>query len=865
MTSVYTATTKSATASTTKRYTGLASGLDTDEIVKGMTSSTRNKIAKQLQDRQILSWKTDSYRSISKKLIAFSEKFISFSSSNNLFSEKFFENATITSKGSNAAAISATGSPDGLKGLSILSVDELASTANFMTTKNASKQEFSSGEMNFTDGGRTVNTLAGETINLKYDGKYYNVTIDKNFQGDTAGAIKIAFNDALNKVKLADGVTTLDTLVKIDASGNDITLSSTDATKLLSVVGGSGSSLKALGITAGASTEKAPITGKIETANMTEQIVFNDIIKNKSMTFDLNGIQKKIQFTDKKFNSVEEFRQHLQTELDNSFGANKINVGLNSSSNGLKFSTTDSTSILTFAGGDLGLTGNKGILNMEAKSSNRLRIDRPLSEVGSALGIADPTEVTDDKGNKIIGYKITVNGKNFTFSKDKAISEVINEINNSDAGINIKYLSTTDKFSVVATETGAQGKVDINDALGGGNLMSTLLGYNMDEFDKNAGLTKKLSELPGLMPNKDGKYVLSIDNKEFSFTPDQTMQNVINTINGDDVDAKVTIAYGAKKFTITDDGGDSTRKIQIGGNLKDVLLGTSYNAKSGTDAKLKVSYDGGPATTLIRSNNSFTLDGANITINSKFSSGDPITFTSKQNSDEILKGIKEMVTAYNEVVDLVNKEVSTKRDRKYSPLTAEQEDGMTESQVKDWNEKAKAGMLFGDSELQSLSTELRFAFSFAVPEVGNISDFGITTASAYKDNGKIVIDETKLKAAIEERPDDVKKLFTMPKSTAPGATDSDAGIMNRVKKLLDKYASTTGEKGSLIKLAGLENSITTMDSSLYKQMTSIDTKVTALKKTLTTQEDRYYSQFTALEKYISQMNAQSSWLTQQSK
>lgn len=860
MTSVNTAT--STSNSSTKRYTGLVSNLDTDSIVKGMTSSTRNKIAKQLQDRQILSWKTDSYRSISKKLIAFSEKFISFSSSSNLFSEKFFENATITSKGSNSAAISATGTPDGLKGLSILSVDELASAASFMTTKNASNQEFSTGEMNFTDGGRTINNLAGETINLKYEGTYYNVTIDKNFSGTTPDSIKKAFNDALQNVKLADGVTTLATLVKMEAVGSEVTLSPADTGKSLSVVGGSRSSLKALGITAGASySSSAPIKGEVKAENMTQQIVFNDIIKNKSMTFDLNGIQKKIQFTDKKFSSVNEFKDYLQAELDKSFGSNKIKVDLNSSSNGLKFSTTDSTSILTFVGGDSGLTGNKGILNMETKSSNRLRLDRPLSEVGSALGISDPTEVTDDKGNKIIGYQVTVNGKNFTFSKDKAISEVINEINNSDAGVNIKYLTTTDKFSVTATETGSHGKVSISDAAGGGNLMSTLLGYNMDEFDNSTGLTKKLSELPGLIPNKDGNYVLSIDNNEFSFTSDKTMDDVIATINAD-VGANVTIAYGAKKFTITDDGNDATRKIQIGGNLRNLLLG--YNSKSGTDAKMTVSYDGGPATALTRSSNAFTLDGANIAINSKFSSGDPITFTSKQNTDDMLKTIKDMVTAYNEIVDLVNTEVSTKRNRNYAPLTAEQEDGMTESQVKDWNEKAKAGMLFGDSQLQSLSTELRFAFSFAVPEVGNISEFGITTASSYKDNGKILIDENKLKAALEERPDDVKKLFTMPKSTAPGATDNDAGIMNRVKKIFDKYAATTGEKGSLIKMAGLENSVTTMDSSLYKQMASIDLKVADLKKTLTTQEDRYYSQFTSLEKYISQMNAQSSWLTQQS-
>ena len=63
---------------TSKGIGGLATGLDTDEIIKGMTIGIRSKIAKQLQSKQLLTWQTDAYRSISSKLIDFSKKYLTY-------------------------------------------------------------------------------------------------------------------------------------------------------------------------------------------------------------------------------------------------------------------------------------------------------------------------------------------------------------------------------------------------------------------------------------------------------------------------------------------------------------------------------------------------------------------------------------------------------------------------------------------------------------------------------------------------------------------------------------------------------------------------------------------------------------------
>ncbi|WP_027399716.1 flagellar filament capping protein FliD [Anaerovorax odorimutans] len=749
--------------STRKGVSGVVSGLDTDEIVKGMTSGTRSKIASLLQSKEILTWKRDSYRSISSKLIAFSEKYMSFSSTSNILSNSFFQNSTISAIGENSSCVSVTGDPKSVQGLSIESIDQLATYENFISNKNASSHALLTNDIDLSAAGRTVNNLAGETINLSYEGKIYNVTIDKDFTGTTASEISDAFNAALSKIELSDG-STLDSKIEMKDGGDGSTIEiiSKDGNEV-SVSAGSKSALTALGISTGASSTSSsdPITGTL--GDITSQIVFNDLIKGKSMIFDYNGIQKTITFSDTKtYSNIGELKAELQSQLDTAFGAGKITVagsGEDGEVGSLSFTTTNDSSILTFVNADKELAGLKGIFNTETYTSNRLNLYKPISDMATELGLTP-----NGDGN----YVMNVNGKEFTFDGSKSIKNVIDTINSSNAGVSIKYLSVTDKFSVSATDSGSLGNVNISDT--SGNLASILIG----------------------------------------------------------------------------------------------TAGTDYNINEGKDAVMKISYDGGVTESeLIRNSNTFSIDGANITLNSTFSEGDAVTFTSKQNADDMVKVIKDMVNDYNEIIELVNTEVSTKRNRDYKPLTNEQEEGMTDSQIEEWNKKAKAGMLFADSDLRTLTSELRFAFSFAVPNSGSISDIGLSTSSNYQDNGKILVDEEKLKKALEERPDEVKNMFTMPKSTESTATQYDAGIMTRVKGIFDKYSAKMGEKGIFIKKAGLENSYLTLDSDIYKSMKEIDEQVERLSTSLKAEEDRYYTQFTALEKYISQMNTQSSWLTDQ--
>ena len=83
---------------------------------------------------------------------------------------------------------------------------------------------------------------------------------------------------------------------------------------------------------------------------------------------------------------------------------------------------------------------------------------------------------------------------------------------------------------------------------------------------------------------------------------------------------------------------------------------------------------------------------------------------------------------------------------------------------------------------------------------------------------------------------------------------------------MKKYVNTLGSwesKGILVKKAGAESSpISLTENYMYKQLQDINKAITKLQSRLETERDRYIKQFTSLETLISQMNSQSSGLSQ---
>lgn len=256
-----------------------------------------------------------------------------------------------------------------------------------------------------------------------------------------------------------------------------------------------------------------------------------------------------------------------------------------------------------------------------------------------------------------------------------------------------------------------------------------------------------------------------------------------------------------------------------------------------------------------RSTNSFTYEGMTITLNSTMeASSTPSKITVTRDTDSIVKGIQEFLSAYNEMIDTISglyKADPVYKD--YPPLTDDQKSGMSDREIEKWEEKSQEGLLRSDQHLGRILTSLRSAM-YTKPSGSSLAiyDLGIST-SFYATEGHFVESTTgpSLKEMVEKDPDAVMKLFA-----------GENGIMSLVNDAIDQAAKTSsGSPGYLTRTAGHNSYDTT--SSIYKQIKSINSQLESLETRYWSEYDRYWAQFNQMEKYISQMNSQSSWLAQQ--
>lgn len=424
-------------------------------------------------------------------------------------------------------------------------------------------------------------------------------------------------------------------------------------------------------------------------------------------------------------------------------------------------------------------------------------------------------------------------------------------------------------LAITAGEKGLLGKYGALTGISSGD--SNRL--NLDSKLDKAGLNMKGKTVLALGDTSE----LIINGVKIDVTKDSSIREIMDAVNKSEAGVKLSYLSEADRFVITSTQDGASGSVKVEGDIGKYIFGEEgkeegkhYTITEGQDAIVAVKYKGSnEPVEITRGSNSFNLNGLTVTAKGVFgyngeirdTSAEEVTFDVTMNTEPAVTAVKEMIEAFNEIVKLVNDEVSTKPNRGYSPLTSEQEDEMSESQIEAWNEKAKEGLLFNDSDIRGLADGLR---SLVSSDAATMKKLGITVSTTYSDNGKLVFDEETFKSALSTDPDAVIDAFTRQASTSEdGKTTDPGGLMVRLHKLTEKYASTTGAtKGILIERAGSKFAPTSIiNNSMQKQMDDIDDVIERLFDKLETEQDRYIAQFTSLETLISQMNSQSSWLS----
>jgi flagellar hook-associated protein 2 len=339
----------------------------------------------------------------------------------------------------------------------------------------------------------------------------------------------------------------------------------------------------------------------------------------------------------------------------------------------------------------------------------------------------------------------------------------------------------------------------------------------------------------------------------------QSLNQVMDKVNKSDVGLSMMYDSFKDQVTLTRtetgnfNGDETVGEITTSGGFINSLLkfeGASENG--GENAKFTIN---GLENTE-RTSNTFTMSGVTFTLKQTFTEGSA-GISVNNDSNQVFENIKGFVEKYNELIDKIKDKTSEEYYRSYKPLTDEQKESLSDKQQEKWTEMAKSGLLRRDPILNNILSKMRMDFYQPVenanvsPLFNQLASIGITTTANYLEGGKLEINETELKKAIEEDPDSVQNLFT-----GDGSTEAQKGIINRL------YDSVNNTMDKLKEKAGNTFS-TNQNFAIGKELNNVDDRIDRFEDRLKQVEDRYWRQFTAMEKAIQQANSQSAYLMQQ--
>ena len=906
---------------------GLASGLDTESMIEGLVKSYQTKINTLNQKVTKTEWKQDAYRSIISKMVGFSSKYTSYTSSTNLMSAGFFSSAAkVTTQGLYKDLVAASGKSS--SDISLDAVRQLATSAQYRTDSNLKAGDGSSIEAASgidLDGKTTLASLGG-SLSLTYGSKTVNIQFDQVADVEamksieekmvaegktvtTEGVLAELINQKLSdeQITLSSGAVKASDRIEVKAENGTISFRDKANAGNSVYVSGAGDTVKsALGLNLDNASEDRPSSITIPSSfKKTVDVDNAAYLSGRSMNLSLDGTTKTIKLpeivkgSDGKYR-IKDAKTNMLTDYNADNYAKAVNNAVKDAFKGkveVSNAADDGSLKLRFEvqeGSDLVVNTDVGdTLGLGRTASTYLNTSKTLGDLlgeDKLAGLEQATKtnkdgtvekLTDSKGDPLYAFKI--NGTTVgNFSKNSTLSEVMSAINgNKEAGVQVSYSQTTKNFLFTSKETGADSEIDMGEGLAQAMFGSTKIpDQSGNSFAESYGVE-------WLKDGKSAKFTFAIpggSHTELDITSETTIGDIVDELNEGFMGKNHTFAYNkytgqieAKdkesgalaEFKITDPFGDDV--------VFDESKAPSIDYRPGQDAEFTVTVNG-EQIDMKRSSNSVSIDGLTITMKDVFdgaknedgtpavdSTGKPknsVTFKTTTDSDKIVDAVKSMIEDYNAMMSEIKSAYSTMPYQKsngtfanYEPLTDEERQGMSESAIERYEEKAKQGILFGDRNLSTLYDKMRNIFNLSGEDGATLRAMGISTSYSTSDGTQtITLDEGKLRDMLESDPDRVTELFTK--------TDGTGGIMQNMKTQLDNYAKTTGEpKGILVQQAGSPlSSLSLLNNSWQKEIDSLNTQVERWQDKLSDQVDRYTQQFTRLEMLINQMNSQSSTL-----
>lgn len=345
---------------------------------------------------------------------------------------------------------------------------------------------------------------------------------------------------------------------------------------------------------------------------------------------------------------------------------------------------------------------------------------------------------------------------------------------------------------------------------------------------------------------------------EITIGDDMTMSNLVSQLSAAGVNANFDETQQRLFISAKETGKDND--FTFSGD-ESVLKTLGLTADPGNpDGAVKI--DGSDAVLYLNGakftsdTNTFQINGTTYTVNAvsdKNADGTlkETSITTTDDYDGIYDTIRNFFTEYNKLINEMDKLYNAESSKGYDPLTSEEKEALSESEIEEWENKIKGSLLRRDSSLSTVISAMTTTMMGSVTVNGKemyLSSFGISTLGYFNSeenerhayhidgdpNDSTVSGNTDvLKSMIASDPETVKSFFTQLSSNLYNSMTTTMARVQDFKSMYKVYN----------------------DQQMDKELSDYETKISEAEEALAAYEDKWYEKFAAMETALAKLSS----------
>jgi flagellar hook-associated protein 2 len=390
-----------------------------------------------------------------------------------------------------------------------------------------------------------------------------------------------------------------------------------------------------------------------------------------------------------------------------------------------------------------------------------------------------------------------------------------------------------DKYDFTSTST------DLTD------LKARLNQYAVDYFGADANTSPDSN---GLIFSDSLKSVY--DGYKSAYTNEkQTAQATLDNLTDQALSARTDLTEEQKNNLTSEEKAKILNDYAAAGGFNQSGKGAVRVA--GSDAEIVLN-----GATFTSTTNNFSINGLTITATGEMDEGEEVTISTTTDIDGIYDSIKKMLSGFNDVLTEMNTLYYADSSKGYDPLTDDEKDAMTDTEIEKWETKIKDSLLRRDSTLGNIMTAMKNSMAKSYTINGksySLSSFGVSTSGYFSAS-----EEERGTYHIDGDPDDSTSSGNTDKLKAALANDPDT-VISFFQQMSDDLYSTLTKKMAATSLSSAYTIYN--DKQLQTQYDEYSDTIDDWDDKIDTYTERYVKQFSAMETALSKLNSNSSYLS----